>query len=175
MRSPGRFLLFVVLVIVGVKLSEQAYALVAFRDERVQARELRTQLLSAGAELVDARLEADSLRRVIAAEDERLERELRVVQRFHRQARRGPMTAEDFAAYGQKLERYNLNVVSRNAVLRRLEALHQRQHAAVTRYNLLADSLHALAVKMGQPYYQVPTALEAAAEARERERDGVME
>ncbi|HEU4882507.1 MAG TPA: hypothetical protein VFT45_09690 [Longimicrobium sp.] len=169
MRSPVRFLLFVVLVIVGVKLSEQAYALVAFRDERVQARELRAQLVATGSELVGARVQADSLRRVIAAEDERLERELRVVQRFHRQARRGPMTPAAYAEYSARLERYNLNVVSRNAILRRLEALHDRQHVAVNRYNLLADSLHALAVEMGQPYYQAPTALEAAAEARERE------
>jgi hypothetical protein len=169
MRSPGRFLLFVVLVIVGVKLSEQGYALVAFADERVQARELRTQLVATGSELVDARVQADSLRQVIMAEDARLERELRVVQRFHRNARRGSMTPETYAEYSARLERYNLNVVSRNAVLRRLESLHDRQHVAVTRYNLLADSLHALAVEMGQPYYQVPTALEAAAEARERE------
>ena len=60
-------------------------------------------------------------------------------------------------------------MVSRNDILRELESLHERQHATVTRYNMLADSLHALAVEMGQPYYQVPTALEAAAEARERE------
>jgi hypothetical protein len=169
MRSPGRFLLFVVLVIVGVKLSEQAYALVAYADERVQAKELRTQLVATGSELVGARVEADSLRQVIVAEDAQLERELRVVQRFHRNARRGPMTPQAYAEYSAKLERYNLNVVSRNAILRRLESLHDRQHVAVTRYNLLADSLHALAVEMGQPYYQVPTALEAAAEARERE------
>jgi hypothetical protein len=169
MRSPGRFLLFVVLVIVGVKLSEQGYALIAFRDERAQAGTLRTQLLATGADLVGARVQADSLRRVITAEDEQLERELRVVQRFHRQARSGGMTPEVYARYNDKLTRYNLHVVSRNAILRRLEALHDRQHVAVTRYNLLADSLHALAVEMGQPYYQVPTALEAAAEQRERE------
>lgn len=169
MRSPGRFLLFVVLVIVGVKLSEQAYALVAFRDERVQAGDLRTRLVATGAQLVDARLQADSLSRVITGQDEQLERELRAVQRFYRQARRGPLTPNVYAEYTARLERYNLNVVSRNAVLRRLEALHDRQHVAVTQYNLLADSLHALAVEMGQPYYQVPTALEAAAEARERE------
>src|SRR3712207_7762464 len=48
MRSPGRFLLFVFLVVAGVKLSEQAYALVAFRDERAQARVLRERLLQTG-------------------------------------------------------------------------------------------------------------------------------
>jgi hypothetical protein len=169
MRSPGRFLLFVLLVIVGVKLSEQGYALVAFRDERAEARVLRERLVVTGADLVDARMESDSLRRVIEAEDAQLERELRVVQRFHREARRGPMAPEVYAEYSDKLSRYNLHVVSRNAILRQLESLHDRQHVAVTRYNLLADSLHALAVEMGQPYYQVPTALEAADEARRRE------
>ena len=62
MRSPGRFLLFVLLVIVGVKLSEQAYALVAFRDERAAARDLRARLGETGVELVQARAREDSLR-----------------------------------------------------------------------------------------------------------------
>lgn len=169
MRSPGRFLLFVLLVIAGVKLSEQGYALVAFRDERAEARQLRERLVVTGADLVEARMQSDSLRRVIEAEDAELERELRVVQRFHRAARRGPMPPDVYAEYSDRLNQYNLHVVSRNAILRRLETLHNRQHVAVTRYNLLADSLHALAVEMGQPYYQVPTALEAAEEARRRE------
>jgi hypothetical protein len=169
MRSPGRFLLFVVLVIVGVKLSEQGYALVAFREERVQARDLRARLLTAGAELMGRRTMADSLGRVLMAEDEALERELRVLQRFQRQARRGPVTPEAYDEHLDKLSQYNLHVADRNAIMRRVQELHDREHVAVNRYNLLADSLHALAVEMGQPYYQVPSALEAAAEARERE------
>ncbi|HEX2078710.1 MAG TPA: hypothetical protein VHG08_13400 [Longimicrobium sp.] len=169
MRSPGRFLLFVLLVIVGVKLSEQGYALVAFRDERAEARQLRERLVATGAELVDARTQSDSLVRIIQAEDSALERELRVVHRFHREAQRGPLAPEVYAEYREKLDRYNLHVASRNAISRQLEALHDRQHVAVARYNLLADSLHALAVEMGQPYYQAPTALEAADEARRRE------
>jgi hypothetical protein len=168
MRSPGRFLLFVLLVIVGVKLSEQAYALVAFRDERAQARDLRTRLGETGVDLVFARSREDSLRTLIKAQDSELERDLLVVRRFHREARQG-MTPQRHAEYSAELARYNARVVARNEVLRRFEALHDRHQAAATRYNLLADSLHALAVKMGQPYYQVPTALEAAEEHRRRE------
>ena len=169
MRSPGRFLLFVLLVIVGVKLSEQAYALVAFRDERVLARELRARLGETGVELVTARTREDSLRTLIKAQDAELERELRVVRRFHREARQGPMSPARHAQYSAQLARYNARVVARNEVLRRFEQLHDHHQAAATRYNLLADSLHGLAVKMGQPYYQVPTALEAADEHRRRE------
>lgn len=171
MRSPGRFLLFVLLVIVGVKLSEQAYALVAFREERAQARDLRERLGETGVELVLARTREDSLRTLIKARDAQLERDLRVIRRFHREARQG-MTPRRHAEYTAELARYNAQVVSRNEVLRRFEALHDRHQAAATRYNLLADSLHALAVKMGQPYYQVPTALEAADEHRRREASG---
>jgi hypothetical protein len=171
MRSPGRFLLFVLLVIVGVKLSEQAYALVAFREERAQARDLRARLGETGVELVLARTREDSLRTLIKARDAELERDLRVIRRFHREARQG-MTPQRHAEYTAELARYNAQVVSRNEVLRRFEALHDRHQAAATRYNLLADSLHALAVRMGQPYYQVPTALEAADEHRQREAAG---
>jgi hypothetical protein len=169
MRSPGRFLLFVLLVIVGVKLSEQAYALVAFRDERAQARDLRERLGQTGVDLVSARTRKDSLHTAIKAQDVELERDLRIVRRFHREARRGIMTPQRQAEYSEQLARYNAQVMARNEVLRRFEALHHRHQAAVTRYNLLTDSLHALAVEMGQPYYQVPTALEAAEEHRQRE------
>jgi hypothetical protein len=168
MRSPGRFLLFVLLVIIGVKLSEQAYALVAFRDERAQARDLRERLGQTGVDLVFARTREDSLRTAIKAQDVDLERDLQIVRRFHREARQG-MTPRRHAQYSAQLARYNAQVVARNEVLRRLESLHHRHQAAVSRYNLLADSLHTLAVKMGQPYYQVPTALEAAEEHRQRE------
>lgn len=171
MRSPGRFLLFVLLVIVGVKLSEQAYALVAFRDERQQVRELRARLGQTGVDLVAARTSEDSLRQLIHSQDDALERDLITVRRFHREARRG-MTSQRHAEYTAELARYNAQVVARNDVLRRFESLHDRHQAAATRYNLLADSLHALAVKMGQPYYQVPTALEAADEYRRREAAG---
>ena len=39
-----------------------------------------------------------------------------------------------------------------------------RNRSAVDRYNALADSLRAVADVLGDPYYQVPSPLEAAAE-----------
>ncbi len=166
MRSPGRFLLFVLLVIIGVKLSEQGYALVAFRDERQAARGLRERLLDTGTELVAARTEFDALKQRVEAEDATLQRELATLRRF---TRMGPMTEQIYARYERERLRYNLHVEERNVVSRQWEASAQRLEASGQRYNLLADSLQALAVRMGEPYYQVPTALEAAAERRARE------
>jgi hypothetical protein len=166
MRSPGRFLLFVLLVILGVKLSEQAYALVAFRDERQAARGLRERLLDTGTDLVAARTEFDELKRRVEAEDAALQRELAALRRF---TRLGPLTEQVYQRYERERLRYNLHVEERNTLARQWEASAQRHEVSAQRYNLLADSLQSLAVRMGEPYYQVPTALEAAAERRARE------
>lgn len=166
MRSPGRFLLFVLLVIVGVKMSEQAYALVAFRDERETARGLRERLLDTGTQLVAARTEFDGLKHRLEAEDAELQRELAALRRF---TRMGPLTEQVYQRYERERLRYNLHVEERNNRAREWEASARRHEVSAQRYNFLADSLQALAVKMGEPYYQVPTALEAAAERRARE------
>jgi hypothetical protein len=166
MRSPGRFLLFVFLVIVGVKLSEQAYALVAFRDERAQARVLRERLLETGEELMVARAAFDTVNSRLEREDSSLQRELAGLRRF---TRMGPLTRQVYDRYERERLRYNLHVEERNNVAREWEASLRRHELRAERYNQLADSLQALAVQMGEPYYQVPTALEAAAERRSRE------
>lgn len=166
MKSPGRFLLFVLLVIVGVKLSEQGYALVAFRDEREAARGLRERLLDTGTELVAARTEFDTLKHAVEREDSALQRELSALRRF---TRMGPLTEQVYQRYERERLRYNLHVEERNNLAREWEAVARRHEAQAHRYDQLADSLQVLAVKMGEPYYQVPSALEAAAERRSRE------
>lgn len=166
MSSPARFLLLVLLVIVGVKLSEQVYGLVVYRDERALARGLRGRLVDSGAELVALRERSDTLKRAIEAEDHALEQEHRGVRSLRYSASQGLLTAEEYDRYTAEVARYNEHVVERNAMLRALEAHHDRLLRASDRYNALADSLHALAVRMRQPYYQVPTPLEAAEERR---------
>jgi hypothetical protein len=166
MRSPARFLLFVLLVIVGVKLSEQAYALVAFRDERQVARGLRERLLDTGTELVAARTHFRELDGRLEAEDASLQRELGALRRF---TRMGPLTQQVYERYERERLRYNLHVEERNRLLREREASARRHEMTAQRWDVLADSLQALAVKMGEPYYQVPTPLEAAAERSARQ------
>jgi hypothetical protein len=163
MTSPARFLLFVALVIVGVKASEQGYAYVAYRDERAAVKGLHGELGTTGAELLEASARLDSLHGEITGRDAKLTRELEGLHRIQRQARHRQLPADLYAKYMTLLQRYNLNVESRNEVHREWESLAGRRDAMAVRYNLLADSIHALAVRMGQPYYQVPGPLEAAA------------
>jgi hypothetical protein len=164
MTSPARFLLFVLLVIVGVKASEQLYGYVAFRDERVAVRSLRAELGGAAAQLVTVRARMDSLHKAIDAEDAQLTRELAGLHRYQRQARHRQLPRGLYEQYMQSLQEYNLHVESRNVIHREWQLLAARRDNLAYRYDSLADSIHALAVRMGQPYYQVPGPLEAAAE-----------
>jgi len=67
-----------------------------------------------------------------------------------------------YGRYKTELERYNRHVVERNARLRQYQGARDRYVTAVDRYNARADSLRQLAARMGEPYYAVPTPLEAA-------------
>lgn len=164
MTSPARFLLFVLLVVLGVKASEQLYGYVAFRDERAQVRALRAELGGAATQLVAVRARMDSLHRAIDAEDEGLTRELGRLQWYQRQARHRQLPPGLYDEYMARLQEYNLHVESRNVIHREWQQLAGRRDGLAHRYDSLADSIQALAVRMGQPYYQVPGPLEAAAE-----------
>jgi ABC-type phosphate transport system auxiliary subunit len=166
MNASVRFLLFVLLAVVGVKLSEEAYGIVAHRGERVLARELRARLLDTGSELVALRTRADSLRGRIEGEDRALERDHRHVRQTGRSVRQGLLTREEYGRYDAMVSRYNDRVAARNEELRALQATLEHHALTAERYNGLADSMHAIAVRMNRPYYQVPTPLEAAAERR---------
>lgn len=162
MKSTLRFMLLVLLVVVGVKLSEQLYRWVAFRDERAQVGALRERLLDSGAELTLSREESRRLRLVMEAEDRGLEEERRKLMRYNRYSHGGYLSSAVYDAYKEELERYNGHVVERNGRLRAYQAAHDRYATAVDRYNARADSVRDLATRMGEPYYAVPTPLEAA-------------
>ena len=157
-------LLFLLLVIIGVKLSEEVYRWAAFRDERVRVKELRASLVEAGAQIVVTRGASDSMRAVMETEDAALEKELRDLHRYNRMARGGALPTDVYARYRADLDRHNLHVGVRNERLRDWQAILARNHTAVDRYNLLADSIRDIATRMGEPYYAVPTPAEAAME-----------
>ncbi len=157
-------LIFLLLVIIGVKLSEQVYRWAAFGDERVRVKELRGSLVEAGAQIVVTREASDSMRGVMEKEDAALEEELRGLRRYDRMARGGALPSEIYGRYRRELDRHNLHVGERNQRLRDWQAILARNHAAVDRYNLLADSIRDIATRMGEPYYAVPTPAEAAME-----------
>jgi hypothetical protein len=104
------------------------------------------------------------MRLVMEKEDAALEAELRALRRFDRMARGGALPTEIYARYRADLDRHNLHVGERNERLRDWQAILARNHAAVDRYNVLADSIRDIATKMGEPYYAVPTPAEAAME-----------
>ena len=157
-------LLFLLLVIAGVKLSEEVYRWLAFGEERTLVKTLREQLVSAGAEIMVTRQASDSMRAVLHEEDARLAREQRELRRYDGFARDGALPSDLYARYRADLAEYNLHVTERNGRLRDWQEVLARNHTAVDRYNQLADSLRELATRMGDPYYAVPTPAEAAGE-----------
>ncbi|HEX2202160.1 MAG TPA: hypothetical protein VHG91_02625 [Longimicrobium sp.] len=158
-------LVFLLLVIGGVKLSEQLYRWAAYGDERAELKSLRGRLAESGAAIMRTGAEADSLRDEIRVEDEELEAEQRAVRRYNGYATNGALPHELYVRYREDLTRYNGHVAERNEKLRAWQEVVARKHAAVDRYNGLADSIRGVAERMGEPYYPVPTPLEAAVES----------
>jgi hypothetical protein len=157
-------LLFLLLVILGVKLSDSVYRWLAFGPERAQVKVLRSGLVDAGAQYVRTRQEGDSMRAILRAEDEQLEAEERNLRRYDGYASGGGLPPDVYQRYRADLTRYNRHVTERNGKLADWQEIQARHNAAASRYTLLADSLNALATRMGDPYYAVPTPAEAAIE-----------
>jgi hypothetical protein len=157
-------LLFLLLVILGVKLSDSVYLWLRFGPERAQVQVLRAGLVDAGAQYVQTRQKGDSMRAVLRAEDEQLEVEERRLRRYDGYASSGGLPPDVYERYREDLTRYNRHVTERNAKLADWQEVQARHNAAASRYTVLADSLNALATRMGDPYYAVPTPLEAAIE-----------
>jgi hypothetical protein len=159
-----------VLLLAG-KLGKELYDYWAHAEDRVRLVAVRGRLLDAGAEIMRTRAELDSLTRVLDREDGALERERRTLKAYEPEAPGSALPPHLYDAYRAHLDRYNKRVARYNEHLgRRNESFHAwqatlaRNRAAVDRYNALADSLRAVAGVLGDPYYQVPTPLEAAAQ-----------
>jgi hypothetical protein len=157
-------LIFLLLVIVGVKLSDSVYRWLRFGHERELVKSLRTELVDAGVQMVRTRQESDSMRAVLHAADTALEREQHALRRYDALAHDGALPPDLYERYRAELTRYNAHVAERNARLGDWQEILARNHAAVSRYNVLGDSIRDLAARMGDPYYSVPTPAEAAME-----------
>ena len=157
-------LLFLLVVILGVKLSDSVYRWLRFGPERARVQVLRAGLVEAGAEYVRTRQADDSMRTVLRAEDVALEQEERTLRRYDSYASGGGLPPDVYARYRAELTRYNRHVTVRNAKLADWQQVQARHNAAASRYTVLADSLHDLAARMGDPYYAIPTPAEAAIE-----------
>lgn len=157
-------LLFLLLVILGVKLTDSLYHWVAFGPERARVKELRASLVDAGVQYVRTRQAGDSMRAVLRGEDDGLEAEEVRLRRYDDLATDGRLPPDVYERYRADLTRYNRHVTERNAKLADWQEIQARHNAAASRYTVLADSLNALATRMGDPYYAIPTPAEAAIE-----------
>lgn len=154
---------FLLLLLAG-KVVKELYEWRVHADERAQLVGLRVRLVDAGAEVMRTRAELDTLKGVLDREDAALERERRGLRAYDRDAEGNTLPMPVYEAYRVDLDRYNEHVARRNERFGRWREVLARNHAAVDRYNALADSLRVVAEVLGDPYYQVPSPVEAAAE-----------
>jgi hypothetical protein len=159
-----RALLTAIVVILAIQLARQAYSWVVYRDERAQLTALRVRVVDAGAELIRARAKADSVRTAIEAEDGRLAEARRGLDAWGRHARDGTLPGHLYASYRRDLDDFNRRVEARNERAAVWHTIAEERRTAAVRYDALADSIRAIARRIGDPYYAVPLPAEAAAE-----------
>lgn len=164
MNVRARALLLVLVLVVAGMLAKEGYEWFAYAEDRAQLRSMRTRLVDAGVEVLQSQARLDTLRKEIQREDRKLEDERRGLRAYGRHSRGGELSMPLYEAYRGELERYNGHVGRRNDRFHEWEAVLERKRSAVSRYNALVDSVRRIADKLGDPYYPVPTPLEAAAE-----------
>jgi hypothetical protein len=152
------------LLLLAGKVGKELYDWRAHAEDRARLVAVRGRLLDAGVEIMSTRAELDTLKRVLDREDGALERERRALRAYDRKAEGSALPTHVYEAYRADLDRYNAHVARRNESFQAWQSVLARNHSAVDRYNALADSLRAVAQVLGDPYYQVPSPLEAAAQ-----------
>lgn len=156
-------LLFLALV-VAAQLAWVAYRWYAFGEERAQLAALREQVVDAGVEVLRTQAHADTLRGRIEEDDRALEARRRALERYAGYARDRGLSAQLYGAYRAELEQFNARVRERNSRADEWAEVVARNEEAVSRYNLIADSIRALAASIGDPFFRIPLPVEAAAE-----------
>lgn len=155
-------LLLILAAIAVAKLGQQVFRWFAYAEEREQLQALGLQVERAGLEVVHTGLRADSLRAMIERTDRELAAAKTAVSAYHRHAVGGALPAHLYGAYQEELNAYNRSVTQRNAHFEEWQRVVTQNHDAVNRYNELADRIRALATRMGEPYYSVPSPAELA-------------
>jgi hypothetical protein len=157
-------LLVFVLAVGAIQVLENLYRWYSFREERVHLTELREELVEEGAEMIRAQLEAEQVRMLISATDSMLDSRRREVEANRYRGWSGRYSRVHYTSYVKDVDTFNQAIRQRNVRLQELNAIVHRRNAAATRYYLLADSIRALAVRAGEPYFSVPIPAQAAAE-----------
>ncbi len=159
-----RTLVVFLFLLLMAKVGKELYDWRFHADDRAHLVAVRERLVDAGAEMMRTRAELDTLKKVLDREDRVLEGEKRALDAYDRRAEGKALPRHLYDAYRADLDRYNQHVAKRNESFHTWQEVLARNHAAVDRYNALADSLRAVAAVLGDPYYQVPSPIEAAEE-----------
>lgn len=159
-----RPLLWLALALVVFQVTQHLYDWHRHRDERMALVELRERVVDAGADVVRLQLAAEELRAWLDEEDARLEGKRQAVESYGRYASGNTLPEHVFRFYQRDVAELNARIGIRNQKLEDLRATVMRKQAATDRYNLLADSMRALAVAAGDPYHSIPIPAEAAAQ-----------
>ncbi len=157
-------LLLLLAIVAAAKLGQELYGWFAYADERAELQQLSRRLEDSGLEVIRTQLDADSLRIEIEGMDGDLAERKRSVGAFEGQVRGGALPADLYESYRAELGEYNRRVERRNALFGRWREIVFRNHAAVGRYNSLADSIRTLATRIGEPYFEIPSPAELALE-----------
>lgn len=165
MTERLRALLVLLAAVVAIKLLPEVYRWAAYGEERQQLASLRSRAVAAGTELVVARSRLDTLRGRIERVDRSLEGDRSSMLRYGGYAdATGALPPSLYRRYVEQVDGYNRRVASRNADWEAYVAARERSRSALERYQAHADSARRLAARIGDPYYQVPSPIEAAAE-----------
>lgn len=154
----------VVLLLVAFGIGRDLYQWYAYRTERETVLRLRAAAVNAGAELVVLTRRAEAMRRTAERADSVVGEDVAALRRYERYVRGSTLPALVYPLYERDWRRYQRAVAARDAALARFGESRDRLRALASRYNLLADSIRAVAARMGDPYYHVPLPVEAAAE-----------
>jgi hypothetical protein len=154
--------LAVLALVVVFKLANELYHWVAYADERSRLSDLSGAIDSAGVRVVRTQIAADSLQHVVEEMDRGLDGARRAVAEFEGRSVDGAIPRRIYAEYRKRLDAYNLAVRTRNARLAAWREVVESNHDASARYNTIADSMRAVATRMGEPYYEVPSPIELA-------------
>lgn len=157
-------LLLLLATVITIRLGVYLYRWYAYAGEREVLHEMSTRLEQAGMQVVQTRQEADLLRQEIERLDRALGAGERAVAAYGEHAESGALPRHLYPSYRADLEEYNRGVGERNARFERWKEVVRRNHAAVDRYNALADSMRAVALEIDDPYYPIPSPVEIAAE-----------
>jgi hypothetical protein len=166
MRHRERLLGIAVILalLVFARVAHQTYRWYAHDEERARIEALSALLEDVGLRVVTTQLAGDSLRALVEQMDRGLAGTRAAIAAYERHAVGGALPAHLYGAYRGDLDAHNRRVVERNARFEQWREAVGRNHAAVTRFNSLADSIRVAAAAMGEPYYSIPTPAEIALE-----------